>query len=417
MMKDAAAALDRGENAKQWSVFPLCSWEAKYITIDTDVLHDLLRNCGVANVPADKKTFRCEEYKGWNLMFNVQKLRRSADDGGQGHEFNRMIKTDGVSACVSYLRPKLPTDIDWVEMGEQEAMPDVDGMKKKKKKKTPWVTPLDKWPDPATVFDELVTGVDPGRRDMVTAARPDVDENGMPAPDKRHSAPSRCTVHGGKRAMRHRKKKKKKKKEKGEKRKKRKHRHGGKRKAKRHFGGEVAFSVSMDEWRHVSGSKRAESLRNKWLKNDLSFDNSTLLYDLTNKVPSGKVDTVAKMVRHIAYVNAILERVLDHNVKHRRVRRFAFHSYMVRTAALDSLCIRLSGGRGMDAVVVLGAAQCSSGFGYFPGPIKELRRRLALHTRVVVLEEPQRCSKCAFNHNLSMCGKEGKDRSRAQTRQ
>ena len=81
------------------------------------------------------------------------------------------------------------------------------------------------------------------------------------------------------------------------------------------------------------------------------------------------------------------------------MRRLRFRSYCQRMAALDSLCRQLCNGQGMHAVVVLGACECSSGFGYFPAPLKELRRRLELHTRVVVIDEhytSQRCSDCAF---------------------
>jgi hypothetical protein len=103
------------------------------------------------------------------------------------------------------------------------------------------------------------------------------------------------------------------------------------------------------------------------------------------------------MVERMKYVSAILPDVLRHNVTRRRVRRLHFDTKQRRTAALDSLCNRISGGRGKDAVVVYGAAECSSGFGYFPGPVKELRKRLELHTRVVVLDEhntSKRCSRC-----------------------
>ena len=51
------------------------------------------------------------------------------------------------------------------------------------------------------------------------------------------------------------------------------------------------------------------------------------------------------------------------------------------------------------AIVVFGAAQCHSGFGYFPAPVKGLVRRLRRHTNVVILDEhytSKRCSKCAF---------------------
>jgi len=157
----------------------------------------------------------------------------------------------------------------------------------------------------------------------------------------------------------------------------------------------------MAEWRDVSGNKRAQLQREQWLKSDRTddTDEATSLFVILERAPSAKVSTVGEMMVHIEYVLAALSRIMAHNVDRRRVRRSRFQSYVQRTAAMDSLCRRLSGGRGKEAVVVLGAAECSSGFGYFPGPVKELRRRLELHTRVVVLDEhytSQRCSKCAF---------------------
>ena len=50
-------------------------------------------------------------------------------------------------------------------------------------------------------------------------------------------------------------------------------------------------------------------------------------------------------------------------------------------------------------MVVFGACECSSGWGYFPAPVKTLVRRLQRRCRVVVLDEhfsSQRCVKCTF---------------------
>lgn len=75
------------------------------------------------------------------------------------------------------------------------------------------------------------------------------------------------------------------------------------------------------------------------------------------------------------------------------------------------LCHRLPEGMSVEAkrnaVIVLGAAQCSSGFGYFPGPMKKLRRYLEEEYpgRVVVLDEhytSKRCSKCAFSSDVEV---------------
>ena len=50
--------------------------------------------------------------------------------------------------------------------------------------------------------------------------------------------------------------------------------------------------------------------------------------------------------------------------------------------------------------MVLGAAQCGSGWGYAPFPLKAFRKQLERETRVVVLREEdytsKKCSSCSF---------------------
>ena len=138
--------------------------------------------------------------------------------------------------------------------------------------------------------------------------------------------------------------------------KKRSHQHGGKRKRKRHTKGEVAFSVSMAEWRDMSGNKKTQLQRQRWLKFDRTYvrDKATSLHVVLGATPSAKVATVAAMTQHISYVLAALGRILAHNIDRPTARAtHHFQAYIQRTAALDDLCHRLSGGRGMDAVVVL----------------------------------------------------------------
>jgi len=374
MMADAAAFAgpeDGARAAKQFSMLPICSLQAKFITIDTDALHGLLRCVGGDEVPSDKSEFRVRADEWWSGTFHVDRLLRT---NMPTFTFNRMLKTDGVAANFVFQRPKQPGDVGWINPEDAEAGAAL-GMRRKK---TEWTTPFAQWPDAADVDDNLVTGVDPGRRDLVTAVRP------LDPEEKEYSAPSRRRRRHNRRARKHKTR--------------RNHMHGGRRKRKRHRKGEKAFSVSMRQWRADSGSKQAQQRRERWLKRDRR-DEATSLYAILQATPSPKVATVEAMQQHIEYILGSLDRVLGHNVDRQRVRRSRFQAYIQRTAALDALCHRLSGGRGKEAVVVLGAAQCSSGFGYFPGPVKELRRRLEQHTRVVVLDEhytSQRCSKCAF---------------------
>lgn len=143
------------------------------------------------------------------------------------------------------------------------------------------------------------------------------------------------------------------------------------------------------------------------------------LFAVLQETPTAKVSTSAAFLEHCRYVCRWLPHILAHKVGRRKVRRLRFQGYMQRQAAMDALCHRLSGGRGKDAVVVLGATTCSSGFGYFPGPIKALRWRLELYTRVVVLHEhytSQRCSKCAFGGTLLEAGEAEDDKLEAGKR-
>ena len=158
----------------------------------------------------------------------------------------------------------------------------------------------------------------------------------------------------------------------------------------------------MTQWRNDSGSRYAQDKREAWLRGTLAQRPGhppQTLYDALLATPTVKTATAASFAAHCRYGSGLLPHLIQHQVVERRVRRLRFRSYCQRMTALDSLCRRLCNGQGMHAVVVLGACECSSGFGYFPAPLKELRRRLELHTRVVVIDEhytSQRCSDCAF---------------------
>ena len=176
--------------------------------------------------------------------------------------------------------------------------------------------------------------------------------------------------------------------------------HGGSRKRKKRLKAECAINVSMAQWRAESGSRRAQAKRDAWLRARIVPGHADqTLYDALQATPPARAATSSAFAFHCRYTSGLLPHIIRHTVGERRVRRLRFHSYCQRLAALDALCTKLCNGRGKRAVVVLGACQCSSGFGYFPAPLKELRRRLELYTRVVVLDEhytSQRCSRCAF---------------------
>ena len=85
---------------KIFSLSPICSIKRHFVTIDSTVLFHLLRNCELI----DKK-LKWNDFKGiaidhFHSLFNVDKL------SSKKHTFEKMIETDGVSACVHFTCPK-----------------------------------------------------------------------------------------------------------------------------------------------------------------------------------------------------------------------------------------------------------------------------------------------------------------------
>jgi hypothetical protein len=398
MLVNAREAHNRNVRVKQFTLLPLASLSSPpHITIDTHVLHQMLKKVNFPGVPTEESVFRTQRDTWWRETFKMDGLLKGG--AKDNYNFEHIAKTDGVSMSFIYTR-KEPRH---KHVADPEAIGAATALGRPVPAGKEWATALADWPELADVDSHLVVGVDPGRRDMVTVNRPDRDKYGKPLPDigyrgraRRRKEKNRGRGSRKRRKDRgHRGNRKKKSRGKG----KRRHRHGGKRKRKRHSHGEVSFSVSMNEWRNNTGSKVAEAKRVAWLKKDRGqLRNERSLWDVHTNMPSAKVATLEDMQSHCDYLFKCLPRILDHNMK-RRVRRLAFHGHIQRTAALDDLCHRMTGGKGMEAVVVFGACRCSSGFGYFPGPIMQLRQRLQFHTRVIILHEhctSQRCSKCAF---------------------
>jgi hypothetical protein len=95
------------------------------------------------------------------------------------------------------------------------------------------------------------------------------------------------------------------------------------------------------------------------------------------------------MLTYVQGVSDLLDDSLKFHVDKRKVRRQSFGQYIRQSAAIGSLCRQLCGNNvcAENAVIVFGAAECSSGFGYFPGPVKKLVDHLKMITRVVVIDE------------------------------
>lgn len=181
-------------------------------------------------------------------------------------------------------------------------------------------------------------------------------------------------------------------------------RHGGKLKRRRHEKGERTYRMSTKEWRCRSGAAQRQEQSTQWLKAFTAQpaaeggQQRKSLYEVLQETPTPKVHTAAAFLEHCAYIRRWLDPILNHTVGERKVRRLRFQAYMQRVATLDEACHGITGGK-KDAIVMFGAARCSSGWGHAPAPIMELRRRLEMRATLVVLHEhytSKRCSKCAF---------------------
>ena len=154
--------------ARLFTLTPINTFDAKFITIDTDGLHGLLRrrDSGVREqTPDSTSAFRAQADEWWNAAFNIDRVLRT---GSLGFEFGRMVKTDGVAVNFVCARPKTEEELEDPDKVAADAALGVTA----RKKKAPWATPLSQWPALEDVNPEWVTGVDPGRRDIVTAVYP-----------------------------------------------------------------------------------------------------------------------------------------------------------------------------------------------------------------------------------------------------
>ena len=85
---------------KLFSLSPLCSIKRHFVTIDTKVLYNLSRNCGLVSKETKEPDFRALAADHFRSLFKVDKL------ASKKHTFSNMIESDGVSACVHFTCPK-----------------------------------------------------------------------------------------------------------------------------------------------------------------------------------------------------------------------------------------------------------------------------------------------------------------------
>ena len=129
----------RSRGLRLFSLAPIASHKAHYISIDTDALHDLLRNVnGVAAQVPSKALFRPNAMQWWLRMFNLNKVTTV------NRRFAMSIETDGVGVSIHLLKPKVDSAVN--EYGFTFTNPSV------------YV--------PLNIGPSRVVALDPGRRDL-----------------------------------------------------------------------------------------------------------------------------------------------------------------------------------------------------------------------------------------------------------
>lgn len=127
---------------KRFNLLPVYKFRFKHILIDTNALHDILRDANVNNipdVPRSKAQFRNDANNWWNIVFNFDNLTTA------NRRFSYSLSTDGVNTSV-HLQKRIPAETFVNDWGY-----DYNGQ----------------YHD--MVFSDRVVGLDPGRRELFVA--------------------------------------------------------------------------------------------------------------------------------------------------------------------------------------------------------------------------------------------------------
>jgi hypothetical protein len=151
---------------KLFSLVPLYSWEAKYITIDTDSLYYLLGGRTVLGV--DIHTFGMNQQMHWQSHFQLPDALFTQEIESGRKIFRFMITTDGVGASVFLTRWKWVLTYDETPE-ERETRLERARAEYSERLHAHIIRRTD------TNNIEWI-GVDPGRRSMITAAMLDDDD-------------------------------------------------------------------------------------------------------------------------------------------------------------------------------------------------------------------------------------------------
>ena len=82
--------------AQAFDIVPICSCKAHFVTIDTSVLHGILKEIGM--IDCNGKTFASLGDEHWRSVFQISRLE------GKSSTFTGTMDTDGVSICVHQRR-------------------------------------------------------------------------------------------------------------------------------------------------------------------------------------------------------------------------------------------------------------------------------------------------------------------------
>ena len=101
-----SAYLSQQCNARAYSILPLCSFASKNITIDTGILHGLLKR--LEPIPETLKEFQVNKRAHWESYFRLSK----AEGLNKRRAFEFMVKTDGyaVSFILSEVKMVVAAD-------------------------------------------------------------------------------------------------------------------------------------------------------------------------------------------------------------------------------------------------------------------------------------------------------------------
>jgi hypothetical protein len=136
---------------KLFNLLPICSRKRHFITIDTYSLYGIARDANIVNTQCTLATFVANKNDHWGSMLNHSKLLP------KGGKFTGTIETDGVSACIHYMRPR--------PLGD-DGNPIMTPRKKDKKKSAALQRPS----EPIDLNTTRLLSIDPGRTNLLLVA-------------------------------------------------------------------------------------------------------------------------------------------------------------------------------------------------------------------------------------------------------